>query len=97
MDSNELHELEELANAFRAPGSARFGLYGRANLTTTVSGSTSNPQIRGQLTSNDLRVRDTSWKLFRAQIAASSSSVRVDQGELLAAGKGRITFQMGGD
>ena len=94
LDSNELNELEELANAFRAPGSARFGLYGRANLTTTVGGSLSNPQIRGQLTSNDLRVRDTSWKLLRAQIAASPSSVRVDQGELLPAGKGRITFQM---
>ncbi|HSS99202.1 MAG TPA: translocation/assembly module TamB domain-containing protein [Terriglobales bacterium] len=97
LDSNELHEMEELANAFRAPGSAPLGLYGRANLTTTVSGSTSNPQIRGQVTSNELRVRGTTWKLLRAQITANPSSVRIDQGELLPASKGRITFQLGTD
>jgi translocation and assembly module TamB len=97
LDSNELHELEELANAFREPGAAPFGLYGRASLTTTVSGSTSNPQIRGQLTSNDLRIRGTSWKLLRTQIAASPSGVHLDEGELVPASKGKITFQLGVD
>src|SRR5262249_45195442 len=97
LDSNELHELEELANAFRAPGASPLGLYGRANLTTTVTGSTANPQIRGQLTSNDLRIRGTTWKLLRTQITASPSSARLDQGELVPASKGRITFQLGTD
>jgi len=97
LDSRELHELEELANAFGAPGATPLGLHGRMTLATTVNGSTRSPQIRGQLTAGSFRLRGTSWKVLRAQIAADPSSVHVDGGELLPASQGRISFQFGAD
>ena len=95
--TNQLHELEELANDFRRSGSAPFNLRGNVNLQTTVTGAVRNPQIRGQLTANNLQVRGTSWKLLHTQFAASSSAVQLENGELLPAEKGRVTFQGSAD
>ena len=94
VNSNDLHELETIAAAFRAPGSEPVGLYGRAALNATVSGSTRAPQISGQLTADSLRVRGTEWKLLRANISASPSQVRVENGELDSASRGRVTFKL---
>ena len=49
-DSNDLHELETIANAFRSPGTEPIGIYGHATLNATVSGSTRSPEVAGQLT-----------------------------------------------
>jgi translocation and assembly module TamB len=95
MDSNELHELEGLAAAFRPPGATPIGLYGRANLNATVSGSTQNPKITGQLMATNFRLHGSSWKLLRANLSASPSSVRLENGELDPASQGRISFQGG--
>ena len=94
VNSNDLHELETIAAAFRAPGSEPVGLYGHAALNATVSGSTRAPQISGQLTADSLRVRGTEWKLLRANISASPSQVRVENGELDSASRGRMTFKL---
>ncbi len=94
VNSNDLHELETIAAAFRAAGSEPVGLYGRAALNATVSGSTRAPQISGQLTADSLRVRGTEWKLLRANISASPSQVRVENGELDSASRGRVTFKL---
>ena len=94
MDSNDLHELESIASAVRAPDSAPIGLYGRAALTATVSGSTQRPQITGQLAAEDLRVRGSSWKLLRTNLAANPSQVRLENGELDSATRGRVTFKL---
>ena len=40
VNSNDLHELETIATAFRSPGSQPLGVYGHAALNATVSGST---------------------------------------------------------
>ncbi len=62
VNSNDLHELETIAAGFRAPGAEPAGVYGRATLNATVSGSTRSPQISGQLTADNLRVRGSEWK-----------------------------------
>jgi translocation and assembly module TamB len=94
MQSEELHELEAIAAAFRAPNAAPLGLYGRASLVGDVRGSTKAPRINGQLTASNLRVHGTAWKLFRTGIAASPSEARLENGELQPATRGRIAFQL---
>jgi translocation and assembly module TamB len=94
VNSNDLHELETIATAFRPPGAEPIGLYGRAALNATVSGSTRNPQLAGQLTVNDLRVRGTSWKILHTNFAASPSQVRIENGQLDPAERGHVTFRL---
>jgi len=94
VESRNLHELEEIAQGFQASGFKPLDLYGQASLNATVKGSTRYPKIEGQLTASDLKVRGTSWKLLRAQAAADPNSVRVENGELISATKGRVTFNL---
>jgi translocation and assembly module TamB len=93
VDARQLHEIDELASTFRAPGSTPLGLQGKANVTATVTGSTRNPQAQGQLTAADLQLHGTAWKSAKASFAAGPSSVRVTNGELVPASNGRIAFQ----
>jgi translocation and assembly module TamB len=93
-NSNDLHEFETIAAGFRAPGAQPIGVYGRASLNATVRGSTRNPQISGQLTAENLRVRGSEWKLLRANVAASPSQIRVENGEIESASRGRVTFKL---
>ncbi len=92
VNSNDLHELETIAAAFRAPDSEPLGLYGQAALSATISGSTRNPQIAGQLSAENLKVRGSEWKTLRANVAASPAQVRLENGELDSPGNGRVTF-----
>jgi translocation and assembly module TamB len=90
--SNDLHELETIAAAFRTPGSMPVGVYGRANLSAAVSGSTRSPRIAGQLTGDSLKVRGSAWKSLKANVSASPSEIRIENGELDSATQGRVTF-----
>jgi translocation and assembly module TamB len=93
MQSNQLRDLENLAQAFRDPGAAPLGLSGQASLQATVTGSTHRPQVTGQLTSNGLRVRGSSFKLLRANISTNPTEFRIENGELDPATQGRIAFE----
>jgi translocation and assembly module TamB len=92
MQTEQLHNLEDLAMAFRPPEAVPIGLYGRAQLTARVQGSTDNPRITGQLAATNVKARGSSWKSLRANLSASPSQVRVEQGELEPATQGRIHF-----
>ena len=96
MQSGNLHELELLAANFSkpAPGEAQqaMDLYGTAVLTASVKGSTSRPQITGQLVANNLQVKGSSWKVLRTNLSASPSQLHLSNGDLEAATRGRITF-----
>jgi translocation and assembly module TamB len=94
VNSNELHELETIAAAFQTRGSEPLGIYGQATLTATVSGSTRSPQVAGQIRADNLRLRGSEWKLLRASFTASPSHVRVDNGEMDSASRGRVTFKL---
>jgi translocation and assembly module TamB len=94
VNSNDLHELETIAAGFQAPGSEPLGLYGRATLTATVSGSTRSPQVAGQVRADDFKLRGSEWKVVRANFAASPSQVRVDNGEMDSASRGKVTFKL---
>jgi translocation and assembly module TamB len=94
LQSGDLNEFEQIANAFHASGSAPLNLHGQGSIVASITGSTQNPQLRGQIGLSEVRVRNTAWKSLRTQFSASPSSVSVQQGELIPAGRGRITFQL---
>jgi translocation and assembly module TamB len=98
MQAGDLHELEMLAANFKKPSaggqSEELGLYGTAALNAAVSGSINNPQITGEFTANNLRVKGSSWRVLRADLSANPSMVRVSHGDLEAATQGRINFDL---
>ena len=99
LQSNDLHELETIANEFRTPAPGEqapqaLGLYGTANFNGSVSGSTAAPHVTGQLVASNLRVHGSSWKLLRTNVDASPSGAKLQNGELDPATKGRISFDL---
>ncbi len=98
MQSNDLHELEIIANAFRSSSpeaSAQpLGLYGTASFTGSLQGSTTNPNLQGQLSASNLRIHETTWPLLRANVQANPSLFSVQKGELEPSQQGHISFAL---
>ncbi len=98
LQANDLHELETVASMFRAPAAGQpatpLGLYGTATFTGAVRGSTSAPEINGELSASNLRVRGTSWRLLRTNVDLSPSLASLQNGELDPATRGKITFNV---
>ncbi|HEV2992440.1 MAG TPA: hypothetical protein VG759_28665, partial [Candidatus Angelobacter sp.] len=98
MQSNDLHELELLAANFSKPTPGQpqqaMGLYGKATLTAAVTGSTSKPEIRGQLAAQNLKVKGTSWKVLKTNITANPSLAELTNGDLEAVPQGHINFNL---
>lgn len=98
LQANDLHELETFANIFRTPTPGQpvqpLGLYGTASFVGAVRGSTSAPEITGQLAANNLRVHGSSIRLVRTNVDASPSFVKLQNGEMQPATRGRVTFHL---
>jgi translocation and assembly module TamB len=94
LQSNDLHELENIADEFRAPGSQPLGLYGTANFNGTVRGSMAAPHLNGQFNAANLRVHGTQWRLLRTNVDASPSTASLTNGELDPVERGRVTFNL---
>ncbi len=74
---------------------SRLGLQGQAAFNGTVRGSTSAPQIAGQLNAKNVEVRGSSFRLLRSNVEASPSQVSLRNGDLeLAPQQGRVTFNV---
>jgi translocation and assembly module TamB len=98
MHSNDLHELESLAANFKTASAnentQQFDLHGAATLNANITGSLNNPRIKGQLTANNLRVKNSAWKLLRTNFTASPQQVALSNGELQSATRGRFAFDL---
>jgi len=96
LHANDLHELDALAQSFQKQGATQqpLGLYGAADFTGTVRGSTTAPEVAGQLVATNLHVRGTEWKLLRTRIDASPSQMSLQNGELDAVKHGRLSFNL---
>jgi translocation and assembly module TamB len=98
MQSNDLHELETLADNFRTaqPGQTvqPLGLYGTASFNGAVSGTTAAPRVTGQFNAANLRVHGSAWRMLRTNVDASPSGASLTNGELEPADRGRITFNL---
>lgn len=92
VQSDELHELEAIASAFgliRKP----IDVYGAASFKGTVHGSTSQPQIAGQLSSPSLKIRGTGWRMLRATVDLSPSHLALRNVDVRTAENGGcLTF-----
>jgi len=93
--SNDLHELETVADIFSQPGAQPLNLSGQATFNGTVRGSTSAPQIAGQLNAKNVQVRGSSFRLLRTSVSAGPSQASLQNGDLeLATNQGHITFNL---
>ncbi len=94
LESNDLRELESVADMFTAPGQP-LGLQGQAVFNGTVRGSTSAPQIAGELNAKNVQIRGTSVRLLRTGVDASPSQVSLQKGDLeLGSQQGKVTFNV---
>ncbi len=94
MHSNDLHEFETLADVFRPASAQPLDLYGTASLDATVRGTTSAPQIKGQLSAHNLQVHGSTFRLLRTGLQASPSQVTLQNGDLELGKHGRLTFDV---
>lgn len=99
MQSNDLHELETVADIFRtsAPGQSQvqpLGLYGTANFNGSVRGSTSAPHLNGTLNAAKLRLKGSQWRALRTDIDASPSHASLSNGRLQDMKNGHIGFNL---
>ena len=63
----------------------KMDLYGAATFTAFITDASGVPQLKGQLEARDLRVKGTSWKLLRADVEATPTSLTFSNGNLEAA------------
>jgi translocation and assembly module TamB len=90
--SNDLGEIETLADAFGAT-SQPLGLGGTATFNGTVRGSTTAPQVNGQLSAASLKVKGTEWQSLRTTIDADPSHVTLQNADIVPMNnRGRIAF-----
>ena len=93
LQSNDLREVETIVEAFHPM--QPLGLSGTASFSGSVRGSTSNPQINGQLQAVDFHVRGSNWRSLRTDVEASPSLLRLQNGQLVATPQGQLTFNLG--
>jgi len=94
LQANDLHELETVAELFSPPAQP-LDLHGTASFDGTVRGSTSAPQIAGQLNGRNVEIRGTAFRVLRASVQASPSQASLQNGDIeLANQQGRVTFNV---
>jgi translocation and assembly module TamB len=92
-ESNDLHELEAVAEIFSLP--PPLDLHGTASFDGTVKGSTSTPQIAGQLTARNMEIRGSTFRSLRASVQASPSQASLQDGDLVLANQQEhVTFNL---
>ena len=92
--SNDLHELETIADVFGTKPAQPLNLHGTASFDGTVRGSTKAPQIAGQLSASNLQVRGTAFRLVRTNVQAGPSQVSLQNGDVELAKQGKLTFNV---
>jgi translocation and assembly module TamB len=96
LQANDLHEVEEIADLFLPPPDGNsmrsLGLAGTASFAGAIQGSTSAPQLTGQLAAQNLKLNGTTWKVFRTDIEASPTQINLSHADLEPASQGKLTF-----
>ena len=94
--SNNLSELETVADVFRTPVPGQpvqpLGLAGTALFQGTVRGSTAAPHLTGQLTASNFKFNGTEWRVLKTNVDASPSMASLQHADLEPASHGKITF-----
>ncbi|HZP04374.1 MAG TPA: translocation/assembly module TamB domain-containing protein [Terracidiphilus sp.] len=94
LQANDLREVATIANLFRTPSPdgtlTPIDLAGQASFQGSVQGSTSAPQITGQLTAQNLHFNGTDWKTLRTGVEISPDRASLQNADLESASQGRI-------
>jgi translocation and assembly module TamB len=94
VQSNNLREVETTADVFGVMPRP-FGLAGSATFNGTVRGSTTTPQIAGQLSAAPLTIKGTEWRSVRTGIDADPTHAALRNGDIVpASNRGRMTFKL---
>src|SRR5437016_1821595 len=97
----DLRELDTLAAALqktnpRSTGNSTptpsINLAGAADAQIAVQGTSSDPQIRGQIKASNLQVKNSQWRSLQLALQASKSGITIQSGSLLNARQGYLNF-----
>ena len=94
VQSNDLHELETIADIFGSSAAQPLDLHGTASFDGTVRGSTAAPQIAGQLNAGNLQIRGSAFRVVRTGVQANPSLISLQNGVLDLAKQGHVTFNV---
>ena len=96
LQSNDLAELETVADLMRTPQSGQpiqpLGLAGTATFQGIVTGTTSAPHLTGQLSAFNFQVKGTKWRVLRTGVEANPSLVSLQHADLEPASHGSVAF-----
>jgi translocation and assembly module TamB len=95
--TGNLRELAILASALQKPGtqlpgSKPLSISGVAVANATITGTLKSPRINAQLSAQNLQVEGSQWSSLRLAAQASPSEIRVQNGSLIGARQGQVTF-----
>ena len=96
LQANDLREIETVADLFRIPAAGQtpqpLGLAGTATFNGTLGGSTTAPNLKGQLVASNVRVHETTWRVIRTGVDVSPSLAKLQNAVLEPASQGRISL-----
>ena len=96
LQANDLREMETVAELFRTPAPGQtlqpLGLAGTATFNGTLGGSTTAPNLKGQLVASNVQVHGTTWRVLRTGVDVSPSLAKVQNAVLEPASQGRISL-----
>jgi translocation and assembly module TamB len=93
LQADDLKEAETIADLFRSGQPAQsLGLAGTASFEGTVQGSTASPHLSGQFLASNFHVHGSEWKIVRAHVDVSPSSVSLQHGYLEPLSGGHIAL-----
>src|SRR5262249_28784818 len=96
LQANDLREVETVADLFRTRALGQplqpLGLAGTATFNGTLGGSTSAPNLKGQLVASNLQVHGTTWRVVRTGVDISPALAKLENAVLEPATQGRISL-----
>ena len=97
-ETTDLRELNALISSVNAKDknetNRTYDLGGAAKFSGQISGSLGAPRIRGRFFSSALQIQGSNWKTLRADLDASPSGIRAQNGFLQSANGGQVNFDV---
>jgi len=89
----DLHQFADLAASFQPQESLKsLAISGSASLNAVLQGPVKKPNVSGHLDAHNLQVQGSQWKSAYLQWDASPSQLNIEQGSLVNARQGELTF-----
>jgi len=90
--ADDLQQLAKLASSFQSGEVTPIEVSGRATVNATIQGSLKSPAVSAQLNAQNLKVRGSEWSNASLSLSADPSHLVVQNGSLVSARQGRVSF-----